>query len=407
MLRPFGRRLMAATNKLNIAVIGVSGRGGDNLNEVAHENIVALCDVNAHNLAAASRRFPNARAYYDFRRMLEGRDIDAVVVSTPDHTHAVAAVAALKSGRHLYCEKPLARTVSEVRVMTDTARAMRRVTQMGTQIHAGSNYRRVVELVKSGAIGPIKEVHVWVNAVYGGMEFPTRFPPVPLEHHHDLWLGPVKPLPYHPEFVPFKWRNWWAFGGGSLADFGCHFMDLPHWALDLRHVASVEVLTGPPAHAYSTPPWLTLRFEHPAIAGRSAIGVTWYHGGRYPERLGADLYSRWKSGVLFVGSRGELLADYGRHQLLPEKEFAGFEPPAKSIPDSPGHQREWIAACKGEGQTSCPFDYAGPLSEAALLGNAAYRAGTKILWDSRKMRVANTHAADGFIHHEYRPGWSI
>lgn len=407
MLRPYGKRLMAATNKLNIAVIGVAGRGGDNLNEVAHENIVALCDVDARHLAAAVQRHPSARAFYDFRRMLEGTDIDAVVIGTPDHTHAVCAVAALQTGRHVYCEKPLARTISEVRRMTVLAREHRRVTQMGTQIHAGSNYRRVVELVQSGAIGEVREVHVWVNAVYGGMNFPASFPPAPLHLHHDLWLGPIKHQPYHPEFVPFKWRNWWAFGGGSLADFGCHFMDLPHWALRLGHVASAEVMAGTPVHAHSTPPWLVVRYDHPARENRGPVELTWYHGGRYPERIGAERYAKWKSGVLFVGQKGELIADYGRHQLLPEKDFAGFKPPEKTIPDSIGHHREWIAACKGQGATTCPFEYGGPLSETALLGNVAYRAGSKILWDYKKMKALNTSSAAEFIHHEYRPGWSI
>jgi len=281
------------------------------------------------------------------------------------------------------------------------------VTQMGTQIHAGANYRRVVELVQSGALGGVREVHVWVNAVYGGQNYPTTFPPAPLHHHHDLWLGPVHPHPYHPEWVPFKWRNWWAFGGGSLADFGCHFMDLPHWALQLSHVESVEVLSGPPVHAHSTPPWLIVRYEHPAREMRGPVTVTWYHGGRFPERLGPERHAQWRSGVLFVGEKGELLADYGRHLLLPEKTFAGFVPPPRSIPDSIGHHREWIAACKGQGSTTCPFEYGGPLSETALLGNAAYRAGVKIEWDARRMRARRSKSADEFIRHDYREGWAL
>ncbi len=232
--RGFGR--ISPNEKLNIGVIGVAGRGGDDLAEVSAENIVALCDIDDHNLAAAAKKHPGAKTYNDFRELIDQKDLDAVVVGTPDHAHAVQAVAALRSGRHLYCEKPLARTISEARIITDTARKMKKVTQLGTQIHAGGNYRRVVELVRSGAIGQVAEVHVWVNSSYGGKERPTSTPPVPPHIHYDLWLGPVPERPYSPEYLPFHWRDWWAFGGGSLADFGCHFMDLPFWALELTRI---------------------------------------------------------------------------------------------------------------------------------------------------------------------------
>jgi len=220
---------LSANDKLNIGVIGVAGQGGfsvGEINKLGH-NFVALCDVDEKRLAPVAQKFPGAKTYRDFRRLVDQKDIDAIVVATPDHTHAVASVAALKSGRHLYCEKPLARTVSETRIVTETARQMKRVTQIGTQIHAGGNYRRVVELIHNGAVDEVSEVHVWVSANYGNKELPQDKPPIPKNLDWDLWLGPVKERPYHPEFVPFAWRNWWHFGGGSLADFGCHFMDLP------------------------------------------------------------------------------------------------------------------------------------------------------------------------------------
>jgi predicted dehydrogenase len=179
---------------------------------------------------------------------MEQKDLDAIVVATPDHTHAVAAAAALRLGRHVYCEKPLTRTVSECRVVRELAKEHHCVTQLGTQIHALTNYRRVVELIQSGAIGPVREVHVWSSAVYGNLPVPTDRPPVPPGLHWDLWLGPVEPHPYHPDYAPAKWRNWWAFGGGTLADFGCHFMDLPHWALNLRYPLSIEPVDGPPVN---------------------------------------------------------------------------------------------------------------------------------------------------------------
>jgi predicted dehydrogenase len=240
-----GSRQISPNEKLNMAVIGVAHQGASDMGQLESENIVALCDVDANYLAAAAQRHPGAKTYSDFRRLLDQKGIDAVLVATPDHTHAVASVAAMKSGYHVYCEKPLTRTISECRKVMETARKMKRVTQIGTQIHGGDNYRRVVELVQSNAIGPVSEVHVWVEAVYGTKDRPQQGVPVPSELQYTLWLGPVTERPYSPDYIPRSWRNWWAFGGGSLADFGCHFMDLPHWALDLRTPLTVEVLDGP------------------------------------------------------------------------------------------------------------------------------------------------------------------
>jgi predicted dehydrogenase len=408
---PFARaRKLSPNEKLNIGMIGVANRAAEDLHGVSTENIVALCDVNDKFLNAAAQKFPKAKTYNDFRRLMDQKEIDAVVIATPDHTHAVAAVAALRSGRHVYCEKPLTRTVSECRIVMEAAKKAKRVTQIGTQIHAGTNYRRAVELVQSGAIGTVAEVHVWVNATYGGKDAPKERPPVPSELHYDLWLGPVAPLPYSPEYVPFKWRNWWAFGGGALADFGCHFMDLPHWALGLREPSTIEVVDGPPVHPDSTPPWLIVRYEHPARGEQPAVKLTWYHGGKLP---GADVLSpepaqKWKGGgVLFIGSKGMLLSDYGNHVLLPEKTFAGFVPPKPFIPDSIGHHAEWIQACKTGGPTTCNFDYSGALTQAALLGNVAYRTGKKIECDAKALKAKNCSEATRFIQHHYRSGWKI
>jgi predicted dehydrogenase len=400
---------ISANEKLNIGIIGVANQGHYDLSNVTSENIVALCDVDDKYLAAAAQKFPNAKTHNDFRRLLDQKDIDAVVIAIPDHTHAVATVAALKSGRQVYCEKPLTHTISECRIVMETTRKMKRVTQIGTQIHAGTNYRRVVELVQSGAVGTIGEVHVWVNATYGGKDRPKDTPPVPAQLHYDLWLGPVPERPYSPEYLPFNWRHWWAFGGGALADFGCHFMDLPHWALGLRAPASAEVVEGPPVHPESTPPWLIVRYEYPARSTQLPVKLTWYHGGKQPQPpiLSAELAEKWKGGVLFVGSKGTLLSDYGNHVLLPEKDFAGFVRPKPFIPDSIGHHAEWIQACKTGGQTTCNFEYSGALTEAALLGNVAYRTGKKIDWDSKNLRARKCPEADQFIRHQYRAGWKI
>ena len=402
----FGRAL-SPNEKLNIGVLGVSGRAGDDLHEVSGENIVALCDVDDTKLQAAAPKYPQAKTYNDFRELIDQKDIDAIVIGTPDHTHAVAAVAAIKSGRHVYCEKPLAHTVSEARIITDLARKEKRVTQLGTQIHAGNNYRRVVELVQSGAIGPVREVHVWAATRYGGKELPKETPPVPAGLHYDLWLGPVPYRPYHQAYLPFWWRDWWAFGGGTLADFGCHFMDLPYWALGLRAPLTIEVVDGPPVHPESTPPWLIVRYEYPARDPQPAVKLTWYQGGKHPEMLTPEQYQQYKSGVLFVGEKGSLLSHYTSHMLLPEKDFTDFTPPQPFIQNSIGHHKEWILACKTDGPTTCNFDYSGPLTEAALLGNVAYRVGKKLEWDAKKLKAGNCPEADQFIQHHYREGWKL
>jgi hypothetical protein len=400
-------RKFSANDRLNIGVIGVSNRGAADLQGVAGENIVALCDVNETVLGPAARKFPQAKTYIDFRRMLDQRDIEAVVVATPDHVHAVAAVMALKSGRHVYCEKPLSRTVSEARVVTETARRCHRVTQLGTQIHADANYRRVVELIQRDVIGPVREVHVWVAATYGGMERPKETPPVPAGLNWDLWIGPAEYRPYHPDYTPGKWRKWWAFGGGTMADFGCHYMDLPFWALDLKYPLTVEPVDGPPVHPESVPPWLIVRYQFPARGAKPPVQLTWYHGTKQPSQLTEAQAKSFRSGVLFVGEQKSLLADYSRRVLLPEKSFVGFQAPAPFIPDSIGHHKEWIQACKTGGTTTCNFDYSGPLTETALLGNVAFRTGRKLEWDPARLKAKGCPAADQYLQHHYRAGWKL
>lgn len=415
---PLSSRLRAAANgKVNVGFVGVAHRAADNLSELARltdtVNVAALCDVDANYLAEAAKKHPGAKTYADFRRLIEQPDLDAVVVSTPDHVHAVAATAALRSGRHVYCEKPLTRTVSECRAVRELAAKHKRVTQLGTQIHAGGNYRRVVELVRGGAIGKVEEVHVWCGATYGGKDAPKDQRPVPTGLNWDLWLGPVPFRPYHPDYAPFSWRNWWAFGGGTVADFGCHFMDLPHWALGLREVSWVEPVDGPPVHPDSVPTWLVLRYRYPERSSDSGtlppVTLTWYHGGKQPggSLLDDEQREYFKSGVLFVGEKGNLLADYGRRQLLPEDKFKDFPAPAPTIPDSIGHHREWIEAIRNGGPTTCNFDYSGALTETVLLGNVAYRVGKRIEWDHATLRARGCPEADAFIQHTYREGWRL
>lgn len=403
---PAGER--SPNEKLDIAIVGCGNRGEANLDGVSSENIVALCDVDDRLAAKAFERFPGAKRYRDFRKMLDevGSKIDAVVVSTPDHTHAVAAAAAMRLGKHCYCEKPLAHTVEEVRTLRTIAREKKLVTQLGTQIHAEANYRRAVELVRSGAIGAVRDVHVWLGGSYAGKDRPAETPPVPPELDWDLWLGPAPERPYHPCYAPGGWRSWWDFGSGALGDFGCHYMDLAFWALELRAPTRVEA-EGPPVHPEGTPAWLVVRYEFPARGELPPVRLTWYDGGKKPTLVTEGKVPAWGSAVLFVGEKGMLIADYGNRKLLPEAEFRDFRPPEPSIPDSIGHHREWIAACKTGGPTTCGFDYSGALTEAVLLGVAAYRSGKAFEWDADSLRAKGLPEADRFIRGAPRRGWSL
>jgi predicted dehydrogenase len=406
-----------ANEKLNVACIGVGGRGGADVNGVGEtENIFALCDVDEKHAAETFEKYPQAKRYKDFRRMLDEiqNKIDAVVVGTPDHTHAVAGMAAMRLGKHCYCEKPLTHSVYEARQMANLAREKKLVTQMGTQIHAENNYRRVVELVQTDAIGKIREVHVWLGADFNGLptptnmsqpDLPTEHPPVPETLDWDLWLGPASYRPYSPTYAPFGWRYWWNFANGQLGDFFCHYCDLAFWALKLRHPISIEAKG--PVNPESAAKWTIARQEYPARDNLPAVTLTWYNGGGYPEFVKDDKTLQWPNAVLFMGSDGMLIADYGKHQLLPEEKFAGFQPPEPFIPNSIGHHREWAEACKTGGPTTCNFDYSGALTEAALLCNVALRTGRKIKWDARNLKAVGCPEADRFIRRQYRNGWAL
>ena len=406
----------SANEKLNIAAIGVGGRGAADVGGVAGENIVALCDVDEKRAAKTFARFSNARRFKDYRRMFDQmhREIDAVVIGTPDHTHAAIAVTAMKLGKHCYCEKPLSHSVFEARTMSNVAKEGRLVTQMGTQIHAGDNYRRVVELIKTNAIGPVREVHVWLGAKFSGPPRPTNSsqrnapsdkPPVPRGLDWDLWLGPAEFRPYHPWYAPGGWRYWWNFANGTLGDFFCHYCDLPFWALNLKHPVTVEAKGS--LHAESTSHRTIARQEYAARGALPPVALTWYHGGGYPALMKEHTIPQWKNAVLFVGSEGMLIADYGRHLLLPEDKFTGFERPDPFIPASIGHHREWVEACKTGGPTTCDFDYGGALTEAALLSNVALRTGRKLTWDAKALKAVGCPEADALIRREYRQGWTL
>jgi predicted dehydrogenase len=398
----------AANEKLNIGIIGVNHRGGSNMNNVRSENIAALCDIDERYLAKAKGRFSKAATFNDWRKLCERKDIDAVVVSTADHCHAVASVMAMKTGKHVYCEKPLAHTVHEARVVRETYKKSKVATQMGTQIHATENYRRVVELVQSGAIGKIHTAHVWCGRTSAKVGPLKAAPEIPKHLHWDLWLGPVKDRPYNPGYLPgnLTWNRWWDFGNGVLGDMGSHLIDLPYWALELKHPTAVEA-EGPPVDDYSNPAWMIARWDHPATDKRAAVQLVWYHHNKRPKSpAGVDL-SRWHSGVMFEGEKGQLVADYGKHLLLPKERFADFKPPKRTIARSLGHHREWIHACKTGAPTLCNFEYSGALIENNLLGNVAYRVGKKLKWDAEKLTSPGSDLAGRYVQKEYRKGWEI
>jgi len=411
-------------DKLNIAIIGSGGRGAANMNAVSSENIVALCDVNQASLDSAAEQFPGARTVNDFRKLYDFADeFDAVVVSTCEHTHALATLPALQLGKHVYCEKPLTHNIWEARVIREAANKAKVATQMGTQIHAGDNYRRVVELIQSGAVGPVSEVHVWVNRAWGWhptreaaeaandivfvQDRPGEAASVPEGLDWDLWLGPAPKRPFNHVYVPGpKWYRWWDFGNGTMSDIGSHWLDLPFWALKLQYPITVEA-QGPPPHDEIAPASMNVEYEYGPRGDMPPVTVNWYQGTYKPNLWEEGAIPQWNSGVLFVGDKGMVLSDYSKHKLLPEASFQDFERPEPFIPASIGHHNEWIHACKTGEPTTCNFEYAGWLTEANHLGNVAYRTGKKLEWNPEQLRATNAPEADRFIKREHRHPFTL
>jgi len=413
----------APSEKLNVAGIGVGGRGAADINACEGENVVALCDVDSRQAGGTFKKFPNAKVYKDFREMLdkEGKRIDAVTIGTPDHIHAPAAIRAMKMGKHVYCEKPMAHTIREAREMARVARKMGVVTQMGNQGHAGEGLRLYYEFIKDGAIGAVKEVHVWTDraGVPGGrawwpqgVDRPKDTPPVPETLDWNLWLGPAPVRPYHPDYVPFKWRGWFDYGCGALGDMAVHNADPAFFALELGAPIAAEAESSP-VNNETFPEWSIITYYFPAKGNRPAVTMKWYDGGKLPPRPeeleeGRNLGD---NGILFVGDKGKLLgpSHAGAPRLIPESRMKEYGRPPKMLERSIGHHEEWIQACKdGKPQNAkSGFWYAGPFTEALLVGNLAVRTAKRIEWNSKKMKVTNVPDANQYVSKMYRAGWEI
>ena len=414
----------SANSKLNIAGIGVGGRGASDVNGCAEAgaNVVALCDVDWNRASGTFKRYPDAKRYRDFRKMLEKEDknIDAVTIGTPDHIHAPAAIMAMKMGKHVYCEKPMAHTIYEARRMTEVAAETGVVTQMGNQGHAGDGLRLYWEYIHDGAIGAVKEVHVWSDRAGTpdrawwpqGVTAPKSVEPVPDYLDWDLWLGPAKWRGYNSAYVPFKWRGWWDFGCGALGDMAVHNADPAFFALQLDAPTAVEAETSP-VNDDTFPVWNIIRYEFPAKGSRPAIKMTWYDGSKLPPRPkdldeGLNIGS---NGILFVGENGSLLggSHAGTPRIIPEARRKEYGRPPKTLPRSPGHHKEFVEACLAGDPKAAKsgFWYAGPFTEALLVGNLAVRLQKRVEWDAETMRSPNCPEADNYITKFYRAGYTV
>jgi len=399
-----------ANEKLNIGVIGVGGRGAGDLAAVSTESIVALCDVDEKRLGAAAQRHPGAKTYYDYRRLLDQENLDAVVVATPDHHHAPATMRAMLRDLHVYCEKPLTHTVEEARKIAQVAAARNLATQMGTQNHEHPGYVRLVELLRAGAIGDVKEVHVitdrpgkWWSQ---GMDRPVQKPEVPSHLHWNLWLGPAQERDYHQAYAPFRWRGWWDFGCGAIGDMAIHLLDPTFQALNLGGRPVKVASQGPPPHPQSGPTQMTTRFTFPAQQENGELSVYWYEGTTKPP---ADIAAKLPmNGSLFVGSKGEIAIEHGQQPRLLGEADANADNVGEKAAAFSGthHHQQWITGCKTGSATGSNFGYAGPFTEVVLLGNVAYRVGREITYNPVDMSTGDKKA-DALLRKTYRKGWEV
>ncbi len=418
------------SEKLNLAAIGVGGMGSSNISQCSSENFVALCDVDDNYAAKVFDKFPNAKKYKDFRVMLdkEDKNIDGVVIATPDHTHGVIGMACIRRGKHIYLQKPLAHSIYEVRKLTEAARVAKVQTQMGNQGHSSDEIRMLYEWIADGAIGPVHEVYAWSDRPVGGdpwSDFPVQSrpkdtPPVPAGLDWDLWLGPVQHRPYHPIYHPMSWRGFWDFGTGALGDMGCHILDPAFWVLKLGNPTRVEATTThyqPEVASETYPRAAIIRYEFPARGDMPPVKLTWSDGRLMPPRP-RDLEPGRRldgNGALLIGEKGTIM--HGSHgaggvRIIPETKMKAYKRPEKTLPrvrrGQGGHEQDWIRACKDGKPASSSFEYGGPLTEMVLLGVLAMRfKDTPLEWDPANLKVTNLPEADKLIHPPFRDGWTL
>jgi len=411
-------------DKLNVAFAGVRGQGGGNLGNIAGlgENIVALCDIDEGRLGEAAAQHPKAEKYTDWRKMLEQKDIDAVVISTPDHSHAIIGVGAMKLGKHVYIEKPLAHSVYESRLLRKVAAEQKVATSMGNQGTSNEGVRRAVEIIQAGIIGPVRETHVWTNRPIwpqGIDKRPEKKDP-PKGVNWDVWLGPAQARDYGDGYHPFAWRGWWDFGTGALGDMACHTANMAFMALKLGYPVSVEAESDK-INPETFPNWSTITYQFPKRGDMPEVKWVWYDGKKKNREgketpntpsggLLHDLRSNGGSGSLMIGEKGYLFSpnDYGADYVLGfNDKFTGFQMPPKSLPRSQGHHRDWVNACKGGAPAMANFDYAALLTEVVVLGNVALRVGKKLDWNGEEMKATNCPEAAQYVKPEFRKGWEL
>ncbi len=421
-----GLHAVSPNNKLNVAAIGVGGMGAGNIRKCSTENIVALCDVDLERGGPTFQKHPKAKRFRDFRVMFDKMDkeIDAVIIATPDHTHAVATMEAMRRGKHVYTQKPLTHSIWEARQLSEAARQYGVATQMGNQGHSSEGARLTVEWIRAGVIGEVRELHCWSDRPLRGTRFerklywpqgvaqrPQPRQPVPKTLDWDLWLGPAPYRDYNPDYVPFNWRGWWDFGTGALGDMGCHIIDHPYWALKLGYPESVEA-TSTHVHPETAPLASLVTYHFPARGKLPPVKMVWYDGGIKPPRPDElEPEEEWPvDGVLYVGDRGKIMhqSHGGMPSLIPLSRMRGFQQPDKTLPRIKGsHEKNWLDACKGGARACSHFDYSGPLTELVLLGNLAIRTEGPLQWDGPRMRVTNNEAANQYVQRPYRQGWTL
>lgn len=406
-------------NKLNIALIGAHGRGRQHYHDLKGQNVIAICDVNADNMALCAKEFPNATQYVDWRKCVDHKGLDAVVICTTDHTHAFVAIWAMNRGLHVYCEKPLGDCVHEARAVRKVYLKNRKklATQHGTQRHANPNFDRVAEMIKGGAIGELRDVHAWGSRRHDKTAYPKGVGTPPPSMNYDLWIGPTQWHPYTPEYFSGKpganclqWNMYDDFGSWQVGDMGSHTVDLAWNAIDASRPTKISA-SGDAVNPDVCPSALKAVFNLPANNWRDEIRMVWYQGGPMPKSpYGALDLNKIGHGVMFKGTKGAIVSDFQNRLLIPmgkETDLTYYTPPHKGRAPMGGFMQQWMKACRGNLKTDCNFDYAGRMIETLMLGLVAHRAGKELIYDAKTGTVTNDAAANELLTKKYREGWVL